>query len=135
DLEPNVAPLYHSGVLFDDAFTIDSPRQLAAALAQSIVERDGSFLTGEATNLRRAGSGVAFSIDGTDHFADRVVVASGARSALLARQIGDSILLDTERGYHVLFPEAGKLLNRPVCFAEKGFYMTPMADGLRAAGT
>ncbi len=135
DLEPNVAPLYHSGVLFNDAFTIDSPRRLAAALAQAIVERGGKFLTGEATNLRRAGSRVAFSIDGTDHEADHVVVASGARSALLARQVGDRILLDTERGYHVLFPEAGKLLNRPVCFVEEGFYMTPMADGLRAAGT
>lgn len=135
ELEPNVAPLYHGGVLFDDAFTIDSPRRLAAALAQAIVERGGSFLAGDATNLRQLGTGVAFSVDATDHQADHLVIASGAHSARLAKQFGDDILLDTERGYHVLFPDAGKLLTRPVCFAEEGFYMTPMADGLRAAGT
>lgn len=135
ELEPNIAPLYHSGVLFDDAFTIDSPRQLGGALAQKIVEQGGTFLTGEATNLRGTGSRIDFCVDGADHRADHLVVASGAHSARLARQVGDTILLDTERGYHVLFPDAGKLLERPVCFVENGFYMTPMADGLRAAGT
>ena len=135
EMEPNLAPLYHRGVLFDDAFPIDSPRQLADRLARRIVENGGTFLAGEATGVGGDGSRVAFSVDGAGHRADHLVVASGAHSARLARQLGDRILLDTERGYHVLFPEAGRLLTRPVCFAEEGFYMTPMADGLRAAGT
>lgn len=53
----------------------------------------------------------------------------------LTASIGDRVLLDTERGYHVLFPQAGNLLSRPVCYPEHGFYMVPKADGLRAAGT
>jgi D-amino-acid dehydrogenase len=40
-----------------------------------------------------------------------------------------------ERGNHVMFPEGRSLLTRPACYTEHGFYMTPMADGLRAAGT
>jgi glycine/D-amino acid oxidase-like deaminating enzyme len=74
-------------------------------------------------------------VNGEEYAADHVVVASGAWSGALARQAGDRVLLDTERGYHVLYPGAGQLLGRPVCYPAHGFYMTPMADGLRAAGT
>lgn len=135
ELEPNVAPVYHRGVLFNDAYTIDRPRDLAAALAKAILAKGGCFIKGNAADIRLNDRWVQFSVNGTDRQADHLVIASGAWSASLARQIGDRVLLDTERGYHVLFPEAGKLVNRPVCFAEHGFYMTPMADGLRAAGT
>jgi glycine/D-amino acid oxidase-like deaminating enzyme len=135
DLEPGLAPLYHRGVLFRDAFTIASPRALAFALAEAIRERGGTFMCGEAGGIAATQAGTSLIVDGREHHADRIVIACGAWSRTLAEQIGDRILLDTERGYHVLFPSAGKLLHRPVCYAEHGFYMTPMADGLRAAGT
>ncbi|MEK1931166.1 MAG: FAD-dependent oxidoreductase [Pararhizobium sp.] len=135
DLEPNLAPLYHRGVLFRDAYTFSSPRLLAFALAKAIVKRGGTFVAGDARGLEATEAGVRVRVAGAVVTADHVVVAGGAWSRTLARQIGDEILLDTERGYHVLFPSAGTLLTRPVCYPEHGFYMTPMADGLRAAGT
>jgi glycine/D-amino acid oxidase-like deaminating enzyme len=64
-----------------------------------------------------------------------VVIATGARSDQFAKQCGDAVPLDTERGYHVRFPGAQQLVSRPVGWAERGFYMTPMSDGLRVAGT
>lgn len=134
-LEPNLAPLYHTGVLFEDAYSIASPRQLGVALARAILDHGGEILRGDAGDLRATASGVELTVNGTRRHCDHLVVAGGARSARLALEIGDRILLDTERGYHVMFPEAGHLVNRPVCFVENGFYMTPMADGLRAAGT
>lgn len=135
DLEPNLAPVYHRGVLFRDAYTIDSPKALAFALAKAIQQRGGTFVSGEVRGLTMSPASVSAHVDGTSYHADHAVIACGAWSRTLAQQIGDRILLDTERGYHVLFPLAGKLLTRPVCFAKHGFYMTPMADGLRAAGT
>lgn len=134
-LEPNLAPLYHSGTLYNDAYTFSSPRTLAQALAQDIVSRGGHFVSGEVAELKPTADGVDLRIDGATMKTDNVVIAAGAWSAELARQVGDRILLESERGYHVLFPEAGELLNRPVCYTAHGFYMTPMADGLRAAGT
>ena len=49
-----------------------------------------------------------------------------------ARQVGDHVMLDTERGYHLnLEPgEAGEL-RRPVVFADRGFVLAPMLDGIR----
>ncbi len=135
DLEPNLAPLYCRGVLFRDAYTISSPKLLAFALAMVVGERGGTFVGGDASGLEMTEAGVRLRAGDDEMGADHAVVAAGAWSGTLARQIGDKVLLDTERGYHVLYPSAGSLLTRPVCYPEHGFYMTPMADGLRAAGT
>ena len=135
ELEPNLAPLYRRGVIFRDAYTFDSPKVLALALAESILKRGGSFIRGEATALAMTDSRATVRVNATELSADQMVVAGGSWSRMLAVQVGDRILLDTERGYHVLFPAARNLLGRPVCYPEHGFYMTPMADGLRAAGT
>ncbi|MBO6468369.1 MAG: FAD-binding oxidoreductase, partial [Pelagibacteraceae bacterium] len=66
---------------------------------------------------------------------DKIVVAAGAWSNFLAKTIGDNFPLDTERGYHIIFENNNNLLTRPVGWAKTGFYMTPMEDGIRAAGT
>ena len=135
ELEPHLAPLYQHGILFRDAYTFDDPLALALAIAAAIRARGGSFVTGEATELRPTEHGVAVRVGETELLGDRAVLATGAHSKPLAQRLGDAVLLDTERGYHVLFPQGARLLNRPVCYIEHGFYMTPMAQGLRAAGT
>ena len=53
----------------------------------------------------------------------------------MARTIGDNFPLDTERGYHIIFENNNNLLAHSVGWAKTGFYMTPMEDGIRAAGT
>ncbi|WP_342642962.1 NAD(P)/FAD-dependent oxidoreductase [Rhodoligotrophos ferricapiens] len=135
DLEPNLAPIYHRGILFRDGHHFNSPKAVAMAFAAHFQARGGEFLSGEVLALNPTATGLRAELGHAAHEYDRAVVAGGAWSKDLARKVGDDILLDTERGYHVLYPDAGHLLNRPVCFAEQGFYMVPMADGLRAAGT
>ena len=61
-----------------------------------------------------------------------MVVAAGAWSKELARQVGDRVPLDTERGYHLnIEPGAAGELRRPVVFPEGGFVLAPMLDGIR----
>jgi D-amino-acid dehydrogenase len=112
-LEPRLAPLYRRGVLFRDAYTIDNPKALAGALAQAIVARGGSLVHGEAHGLKAREIGIAIWAGGGEHGADHLFIAAGAWSRALAKQAGDHVLLDTERGYHVMFPRALGLLSRP----------------------
>ena len=65
--------------------------------------------------------------DGSTIDAGVVVIAAGAHSAGLARQCGDPVPLDTERGYHVQWNEGAgdksdgaPMLTRPVCTPEGG---------------
>ena len=64
--------------------------------------------------------------------ANKIVIAAGAWSRPLAKQLGDSIPLDTERGYHLMLPNDGSaLLNRPVLNGTTSFQLSPMESGLR----
>ncbi|MBW6391023.1 NAD(P)/FAD-dependent oxidoreductase [Billgrantia antri] len=66
----------------------------------------------------------------------RMLLAAGAHSGPLTRQLtGVKIPLDTERGYHLMLPEEQGRLPVAVTSFERRFIMTPMAEGLRLAGT
>ena len=66
---------------------------------------------------------------------DELFITAGAYSKELARLLGSSMLLDTERGYHLLMPQPGISLRRPVLFPPQAFAATMMTEGLRLAGT
>lgn len=65
---------------------------------------------------------------------DKVVVCTGAHGKKLVKQLGFDVPLETERGYHLMLPIKSSL-TRPVASADRKFIMTPMANGLRLAGT
>ncbi len=118
--------------------TLD-PFALSQRLLRCFIERGGVFRRDELQGVERSaqdGERVLARLGSGEQLpAERLVLCSGAWSRRLAQSLGDEIPLDTERGYHVLFDQAGGLLSRPVCWGAGGFYLTPMAQGLRVAGT
>lgn len=66
--------------------------------------------------------------------ADLVVVAAGAWSGKFARQIGDRVLLESQRGYNTTLPDPGLRVTRELLFAEHKFVATPLDCGLRIGG-
>src|SRR5690606_33680786 len=66
---------------------------------------------------------------------ENVVVCAGAWSKHLVARLGHKVPLDTERGYHVMISDPGVDLRLPVSSSEGKFFLTPMADGIRVAGT
>lgn len=65
---------------------------------------------------------------------DRVLVAAGIASTPWARQVGDSLPLASERGYHVSLPHANLDLKFPIMPSDGRMANTPMKQGLRLAG-
>src|SRR5690606_22264362 len=100
----------------------------ACALGARIVAARVDHLSREAGHVCLRGPGLGLR-------ARHVVVAAGAHSRPLARQAGDRIPLDTERGYHGEWDMAVPPVTRPVCPTALGFYLCPMSGRLRAAGT
>lgn len=65
-----------------------------------------------------------------------MLIACGAHSAPLTQALtGKRVPLDTERGYHLMLPHEHARLPFAVTSLERRFIMTPMAAGLRLAGT
>ncbi|WP_235019444.1 NAD(P)/FAD-dependent oxidoreductase [Tabrizicola flagellatus] len=132
-LEPGLPP--QAGAAFFPAATfLDDPGRMMGLIAAEVLGK-ARLLSARAERLSRRPDGVV--IEGPDlHLhARRVVIAAGAHSRALARQAGDRIPLDTERGYHVEWDMAEPRLTRPACPTARGFYLCPMAGRLRAAGT
>jgi D-amino-acid dehydrogenase len=78
--------------------------------------------------------GVVLKTDGDDIQAEKVVVAAGAWSNLLAAKLGANVPLESERGYHLELSGANKLPSVPVMDAARKFVATPMDGVLRLAG-
>ena len=67
--------------------------------------------------------------------ADTVVVAAGAWSAQLLAPLGVKVPLETERGYHAMLFSPSMQPPIPLGNKSRAFFITPMEDGLRVAGT
>ena len=67
--------------------------------------------------------------------AKAVVIAAGRASGELTRLLGFNAPLVAERGYHVMLAPDNVRFDLPVSPAERGFFITPMEEGLRVAGT
>ncbi len=134
ELEPGLPPGMGGAAFFPGATFLDDPGRMMGLIAGKVLER-ARHLQARAEKLTRGPDGVIIEGPGLHLHARRVVIAAGAHSGALARQVGDRIPLDTERGYHVEWDMAEPLLSRPACPTARGFYFCPMAGRLRVAGT
>jgi D-amino-acid dehydrogenase len=134
-LEPTVAPMYPVGVLLrDHGYTVD-PGGLVKALAEHVAGAGGRVLRGEVRAIEAGGGRVRVVTDAGALEADAVVIAAGAWSTRLTARLGYPVPLVAERGYHVTLRHAGVSLNAPLIVGDYKFAVTPMAMGLRFAGT
>jgi D-amino-acid dehydrogenase len=134
-LEPQLSPIFHRGALFKGSWHLSDPsaflHALLAYLQTKGLEVHPLAVTGVQADDRQV------RVRGLDHDSayDYLALCAGVHSKDLAAQCGDDVPLQAERGYHLMFPGSTPLISRPVGWAERGFYMTPMAQGLRVAGT
>jgi len=137
----NLAPVFAGGLFRPDLGYVRDPLALTTALHRRYLALGGDSRLIEVERLeRRPGERWAALGRGADGAAaeieaEQVVVAGGAWSTRLLRGLGLRIPLDTERGYHVMLPHARPDIRMPVSTGEGAFYLTPMAGGLRLAGT
>ena len=134
-LEPGLPAVAGGGAFFPQAVHLADPGRMMGLLAAAALAAGAGILRGRAERLERQVDGVIVTGPGFHLHARRVVIAAGAHSKGLARQAGDVVPLDTERGYHVEWDMAHPRLSRPVSPTARGFYLCPMTGRLRVAGT
>ena len=134
-MEPMLPPLEGGAAFFPEAVFLNDPGMMMLMLTEAVQAAGVHHLPMAAESLERLVDGVAIHAPGVRLHVRRVVLAAGAHSRVLARQAGDRVPLDTERGYHVEWDMERALLSRPACPTSRGFYLCPMSGRLRAAGT
>ncbi len=135
-LEPALKMPIHKGLLFRGARHVSDPQALVERFHTRFVSQGGAWRQSRVLRTMSGDIGVNIGLeDGTELLARKAVIAAGAHAKAIDGSGVSDIPLDTERGHHVMFKDHGHLLSRPVGWADAGFYATPMAAGLRIAGT
>lgn len=132
-MEPTVAPIFDRALYFPEFDSLSNPLRVVQAFAADFLERGGTFHSGEVTGFDLAGRPRCVRMSNGEIETDAVVLATGAWSRGLARQLGGDVPLDTERGYHFMLPKMDPGPTRPLMFGDYGFAISPMEEGLRLA--
>jgi D-hydroxyproline dehydrogenase len=85
--------------------------------------------------LQPSSQGVRVVMADGETIVDEVVVAAGIWSPKLVKPFGVRPMLAAERGYHLMLTQPEVTLRRPVAAGDDRFIITPMAKGIRLAGT
>ena len=135
-LVPAIGPSVRCGVFLPECMTTTNPFHLTARLVDAF-RRDGGVVLRETLQDIEIASGrrLTLQTDAGRHEVDGLVLATGAWSRRWAAKLGARIPLDSERGYHVMLSDPGVELRVPVLSGDHRFGITPMADGIRLAGT
>ena len=131
-LEPNILPVYKTGLLHTQTASVDSPGEVVKAYARMFAGSGGEVRRSDIKTIEATSDGWRVVLSDGAILARHVVVALGPWSADLLRQLGYRVPLATERGYHREFvPNPARSLLRPIHDAEGGFLMSQMEQGIR----
>jgi len=136
ELAPGLSDRIVRGVYYPHGMHTINPYKVVTTLAERFAAEGGTILRSRVRAFGRDGDRVT-SVKTTDQElpADAAVIAAGRASGELTRLLGFNAPLVAERGYHVMLAPDNVRFDLPVSPAGRGFFITPMEEGLRLAGT
>jgi D-amino-acid dehydrogenase len=113
-----------------------NPGGLVVMLAAAVQNRGGRLLCTRATGFSLDGNRLrAVQTTNGEVPASAAVISCGAHSKPLAAGLGNTVPLESERGYHLMIRNPEAMPRLPTNDADYKFVATPMQEGLRLAGT
>ena len=133
---PEITPDIKRGLLLPgNAHTIN-PQRLVQTLGKLLVAAGGEIISERVVKIvPRGPADYLLMTNLASRNAQRLVVATGAWSRELLDPLGVHVALETERGYNATMPTPNIALKIPIVMQSRGFGLTSMEGGLRAAGT
>jgi D-amino-acid dehydrogenase len=137
EMEPDIGKNITHACTTGGWLFVTNPERVVKTLAESVVKNGGTILQDDVQNIK-VENGEAKTLElasGRILPLDKLVICAGAYSRQLAKQLGDRVMLEAERGYHITLPNPGVKLSRALTYARTPGACTPMDMGLRLAGT
>jgi D-amino-acid dehydrogenase len=130
--EPHLLVKRAGAIHWTDPLSVSDPHALTLAYAGTFGAEGGSFATGDAATLARAGSGWRVQTADGPATAASAVVALGAGSASITSTFGYAPPTFGKRGYHMHYRLVGNaVLHTPFIDVDSGFLLAPMRAGIR----
>ena len=127
-MEPAIGKAKTFGVLQPQWRIIDDPKALVGSLREWLVNQGVALVAANVDALVMQDKrivGVKTPVG--EHVSDITLVAAGAWSKQLAKQVGETCLLESERGYNTTLPYPNIALSHELLFAEQMFAVSPLS--------
>lgn len=135
EIQPGLAARFTHATFTPGWYSIADPKLYTLALADHFRTIGGVIERAEVIALKPVDGAVeVLSADGRARRAAQVVLSAGAFSHRVARTLGESIPLETERGYNTTLPADAFDLRTQVTFGGHGFVVTRLSTGIRVGG-
>ncbi len=134
-LVPQLAPNYVRGVLVPGQGFVANPERLVKALAAQFQKDGGGIVQRQVLGVEVDGNGARIlATDAGRLPVETLVVCAGVHSGELTARLGEPVVIEAERGYHVTYSDPGLEIPMPVHVSEAKVFVTPMEMGVRIAG-
>lgn len=135
DEAPELDSRYGFGLVVDAGGHCRDPGAYVAGLVALAEARGMQRRHAGATGFALEGGRLhAVRTDAGEVPADRAIICAGIRSAPLARMVGDTIPMESERGYHAVLAAPEVVPRRPIMPSDGKMGVTLTEGGLRVAG-
>jgi len=132
---PQLAPIYERGVLVPEQGYVANPERLTKAFAARFQADGGTILQRKVLGMETGPDGVrALMTDAAKMPVETLVVCGGVHSGELSKQLGEPVVIEAERGYHVTYSDPALQIPMPVHVSDAKVFVTPMEMGVRVAG-
>jgi len=135
ELEPAISEQFQYAHQIHDHGYIADPGELVQNLHKQFLSEGGLFEQAKIIDIKVNQKNCQIIGENKNYHSKQMVLATGAFSKLLVKQVGDNVPLETERGYHETCCEPANSISRPIMEGDRKFMATPMNMGLRFAGT
>ncbi len=136
EAEPLAGPAIGCLAMLRGQGHVRDPGAYMADLAAVFQAEGGRYLQAEARDVTLADGRITQVLTDQGPLAcDAAVLAAGVWSGPLMKKLGLKVPLAAERGYHLHLAQPSALPRQPLMMARGKFAVTPMATGLRCAGT
>jgi D-amino-acid dehydrogenase len=130
--EPHLRAELAGGLHWTDPASVSDPHGLTLAYVRLFERLGGELASGDARTLEETAAGWRVKAENGPVDAGAAVIALGAWSDLLTERLGYRLPLAVKRGYHMHYhPDGDAVLNHPTLDAERGYFLAPMAAGVR----
>ncbi|WP_137168855.1 FAD-binding oxidoreductase [Marinomonas sp. FW-1] len=133
-VQPGIHPRFTHAAFTPEWKNVVDPKIWTEHLANEFEKLGGKVAIADVHAIDLKEDSVSLKCDSADYEANQIVLSAGAWSKALAQSIGDSLPLDTERGYNTTLPAGAFDLKTHLTFSNHGFVVTKAGGGVRVGG-
>lgn len=134
-LQPGLSPRFVVGCFVPKWKNVSDPKLYGQALWAYARKLGADYTQGVVSSVAKSERGARIKLaDGRVLQCSKLIVAAGAWSHRFSAQLGDTVPLETERGYNTTLPVGAFDVRRQLTFPGHGFVITPLSTGVRVGG-